>query len=1099
MKSIYQIHEKLGQGGMGEVYRATHRLTRRDVALKRVFLESDNETLRTALANEYKTLATLHHPHIVQTLSYGFDSELGAYFTMDLLPAPKTIVEEGNEHDTQGKIHLLIQLLRALSYIHQRGIIHRDLKPSNVLCVGLDVKVVDFGVALGRNDRSTVAGTLLYMAPELFNEIAASSASDLYAVGVIAYEMFAHKFPFVLTDSDQLQKEKLDSSVYDTLPLQNPNLPSDGLPITSELDDVTEKTESGPMFRAIDFSPLPMEVRPVIERLLQPDPSFRYALAADVIVALGFASETIETRESHLQAADLVGRTAELQQLFSSLADTRHGQGTGWLLAGESGVGKSRLLEELRTRAYVGGAHVAQGQAIVAGGTAYHVWLPILRALCIYSDVNDDDLAVIKEIVPDLPELVEHPIPDAIRLTGPVAQARFIRSAISLIHQQTAPVLILLEDLQWSDADGLMLLQHVAASIEGKPILLIGTFRSDESPDLSQRLSTMKTLHLSRLGRSAIEQLAMSILGSAGQDSDIVNYLQRETEGNAFFVVEILRALAEQAGDLASVRRVQLHERLMTGGIESCVDRRLKRISPESIAVLEACAVIGREVDDALVRRLHPEVDLERWRIECANASVLNYDAGAWRFSHDKLRERLMAAMPAPVRKAKHAQIGGAIEDVYASRLEAKSAALAHQFREANIFDKASGYAIAAGDNAAKVNALTEAREHYKRALESLDRVSESEPRNRMTVHALLNLVEVAIWTESPAVNRARLERAEAIAGESARSAYWRGRCETGRGAFRSAIEQYEKAIARAQESHADDVSLPAKGYIGHAFTMLGEFGKSRPYLSEATAGLQACGNWVDWIRIAATYAYVSSASGEFGQHMTLFERAFDLAERINHPAVLGSCFNLLGMCHVARGDWHQAAEALRRAFAIADRKNERIVAYIAATQIMIPLIRLGDIAEATTFRKKGEAIAAQFPGTTLYFFDFFEAISVELFARAGEVARALEYAPRAVATNRATDNLVALGYAERAWGMALSTIGERAESDAHFSEALALFERGGVLTDAAFTRLWWGQRAQVEEALGRFEAWGMKQLAAEARALLSAHTSSSQPYRLGS
>lgn len=141
----YLLHEKLGEGGMGEVYRATHLLTGRQVALKRLLVQvgstgtgdllDDTKSqdvnlsvdLRLHLAHEFEILASLHHPNIVNVLDYGFDEGKNPFYTMELLPSPQTIVQAGAGLSVRGKVELLVQLLRALNYLHRRNILHRDL------------------------------------------------------------------------------------------------------------------------------------------------------------------------------------------------------------------------------------------------------------------------------------------------------------------------------------------------------------------------------------------------------------------------------------------------------------------------------------------------------------------------------------------------------------------------------------------------------------------------------------------------------------------------------------------------------------------------------------------------------------------------------------------------------------------------------------------------------------------------------------------------------------------------------------------------------------------------------------------------------------
>ncbi|MFQ5437145.1 MAG: serine/threonine-protein kinase, partial [Anaerolineae bacterium] len=205
----YALQEQLGTGAMGAVYRAQDRLTGHTIALKRVTVPNkelafasrmsiaDNGgDVRLALAQEFRTLATLRHPHIISVLDYGFDDQGHPYFTMDLLENTQTLLDAGQEQPSATQIDLLIQLLQALTYLHRRGILHHDLKPENVLVVDGRVRTLDFGLSTTTIQAAGASGTLTYMAPEALRQEPIGPAADLYAVGVMAHQLFTGQYPF---------------------------------------------------------------------------------------------------------------------------------------------------------------------------------------------------------------------------------------------------------------------------------------------------------------------------------------------------------------------------------------------------------------------------------------------------------------------------------------------------------------------------------------------------------------------------------------------------------------------------------------------------------------------------------------------------------------------------------------------------------------------------------------------------------------------------------------------------------------------------------------------------------------------------------------
>ena len=180
----YKILDRIGQGGMGEVFRAIDRLTGAPVAFKRV-LAASNEFIFTtsrqagdpvlALANEFRTLASMRHPNIISVLDYGFTKNRDPFFTMELLEDSLNILDASKNKPLSVRLDYIIQMLQALTYLHRRGIVHRDVKPDNIHVIDDRVKVLDFGLAIRRDidfddssvDSDVLVGTLAYMAPEV--------------------------------------------------------------------------------------------------------------------------------------------------------------------------------------------------------------------------------------------------------------------------------------------------------------------------------------------------------------------------------------------------------------------------------------------------------------------------------------------------------------------------------------------------------------------------------------------------------------------------------------------------------------------------------------------------------------------------------------------------------------------------------------------------------------------------------------------------------------------------------------------------------------------------------------------------------------------
>ncbi|MFP2903290.1 AAA family ATPase, partial [Corallococcus sp. 4LFB] len=211
-------------------------------------------------------------------------------------------------------------------------------------------------------------------------------------------------------------------------------------------------------------------------------------------------------------------------------------------------MGKSRLLEEVRALALVRGAVVLRGQAVDTGGVPYQEWRAVLRWLPMLTELSDREARVLRPLVPDLEALLGREVPAAPELDADMAQLRLHQTVEDLFARLSQPTVVILEDLHQAHAESLQLLAQLAARAPGLPLLLLASFRDDEAPQLPERLSGPRMLRLLRLDAEEIAQLGESMLGAVGRRPDVVDLLRRESEGNPFLLVEVVRALAEERG-----------------------------------------------------------------------------------------------------------------------------------------------------------------------------------------------------------------------------------------------------------------------------------------------------------------------------------------------------------------------------------------------------------------------------------------------------------------------------------------------------------------------------------------------------------------------
>lgn len=682
----YRLEGIIGSGGMGTVFHAYDRLRLQSVALKHMLhiqtaLQSINRTeskdLLTALTREFRTLATLRHPHIVSVLDYGLDGAGYPFFTMEFLHSGRSFSGEGA--DDHGKLNLIVQLLQALAYVHRRGIVHRDLKPSNILITEGQVKVLDFGLSIRAGQSESPSGTPQYVAPETLNQEQIRPAADLFTVGVLLYKLFTGKFPFdAITAHDFIRKIMNESPIF----------PREGLPPALE---------------------------PLLKRLLDRNPNNRYADARDVILAINaamgtdFPVETLATRESLIGAAEFVGRESELETLRQAVQKTLNREGCTWLIGGESGVGKSRLVDELSVEAWTNGFDVHSGQATTEGETTFGIWRDTVRALLLERSLPNEDNAILGTL--DLPGM-----PSAPALPSPELRARLEEILTDLFQNHPRPLLVILEDLQWAGDDSLSLLAHLAAQVTQHPVMFVGTYRHEK--DLHPKLREIPRINLPRLDDGAISVMVQAMTG--GENPTLVQWLQKESEGNAFFLTEMVRTMAKNISDLRAIKDTQTLESLPER-IRASLGERLNQIPESARNILEIAALAGREINLALMNHLAP--DSEKALREAAEHYVTEWQNSTWRFSHDKLREQIINRLDDAQKSRLHRRLAEGLEVLHNTDSHGRQyvPGLALHWEGAGEPDLARPYLLILAQEAFRVAAFDDALGYIERAVQEVE------------------------------------------------------------------------------------------------------------------------------------------------------------------------------------------------------------------------------------------------------------------------------------------------------------------------------------------------------------------------------------------
>ncbi|MDX6718695.1 MAG: hypothetical protein QOJ63_949, partial [Solirubrobacteraceae bacterium] len=442
---------------------------------------------------------------------------------------------------------------------------------------------------------------------------------------------------------------------------------------------------------------------------------------------------------------EFVGRDADLEALAEIYARAAGGSRQLVLLSGEPGIGKTRLATECALRAHDAGA-------IVLYGRCDEVTLlpqqPFVEALRHYvcscpPQVLAGQLQLIsgelRRIVPELADRIPD-LPEPLGGDPDGARSRLFEAGAALLCDaaQSTPVVFVLDDLHWADKVTLLLLRYLVRYPRQARLMMIGTYRETELDAGHPLVATLAELSSERLlqrrALAPLDEAAVSRLVSVHAGDRASPELRRlvfdGTEGNAFFVVEVLRDLAE-SGAIGGANAHQQHDiaagRLaVPDGVKDVIAHRLARLGHQTSRLLETASVLGREFElDVLQRLSQLDEDELVNRLESAvRARVIEEvarAAGRHAFAHTLIRDTLYGGLTATHRTILHRRTAAAIEKAHHAELDPHLEELAHHFGQAGSpadLDKAIEYATRAGEHAISQLEYERAATHYRNAAE---------------------------------------------------------------------------------------------------------------------------------------------------------------------------------------------------------------------------------------------------------------------------------------------------------------------------------------------------------------------------------------------
>lgn len=937
----YQLEALLGEGGMGQVFRARDTRLGRPVAIKVIRAEAaERPDFRIRFQREAQATAALNHPHICTLYDVG-EQGGASYLVMEYVEG-QTLASRLREGPLP-----LDQLLRraaevsqALAAAHERGIIHRDLKPANLMLTSAGIKVLDFGLAKFAGPESgvdataahTILGTPAYMSPEQTRGEELDPRSDLFSFGCVLYEAATGVRPF------------RGSSLLDTL----------------------REVVSG-------YPPAPSSLRPelpaawdsILARALAKDRDRRYQSAADMFSALEGVRVSVPQTAPRIEEREpdpVFGREKELAKLEELLSSAVQSKGRVVLVSGEPGIGKTALTRMFVHRARKKNADLvlARGACVeqYGAGEAYLPFLDMLGSL-LQGPGRDRVIALLRKHAPtwclQFPAVFSSGAMDQIlrEATG-ATKDRMLRELGDALAALTAetPLMLLLEDMHWTDPASVDMLRHLAERAHAQRLLLVVTARPE---DIERNNPTLKKCYTEMHARGVCEEIALNALCA----QDIAGYLDahfapnefpaelasvifRKTEGHPLFTTGAIQILAER-GDIGRTHGAwKLTQPLakleldVPVSVRSMIEKKVGLLSDAQRKDLQYASIEGEVFTSTVLAALleADELDIEERLDVLAKVHRLIQVEGEeelpdgsvatiYRFTHALYQNFLYDQLLSKRRILLHRRAGETLERAYEDQRARVAGSLATHFERGRDFAKAITFLIQAGDTALSRYANAEAVGLFSRGLDVADKLPEDQQAERR-----------AVLLQKRALAQMALGRMKE-AGEDYRA--MREVCRT-----------------------AGDLEGECRALIGicHVAQNARDVPSMEQYNPEAQALAEQIGNQALMAEVQNAWAIYQMVSGELVEATAAFERAIPVARSLKHRPAMVVGLTYFGILHFWRSDYVEAERIQVEASQLAAEARDGFHLPLALFYLGLTRANRGRISEAMVSMQEGLDLA---------------------------------------------------------------------------------------------------------------------------------------------
>ena len=1037
----YAVLKKLGEGGKGIVFKARDTVLNRVVAIKMLKSVVQAEEAYSRFMREAQAVAKLNHPNIVSIYDIGKEEDKQFFILefvdgMSLHALMKTYPE--GKCDIQTTLRISMDICSALQYAHAQGVLHRDIKPENILITEEGTaKLMDFGLAkmLGQpsiTQDGIIVGTVAYVAPEIALGKGADVRSDLYSLGAVLYEAVTGKPPFLGEDPVKI----IFSHIHD-----HPISPSRLNP------------------------KIPQTLAECIMKLLEKEPSKRYQTSADLLEALreiaeGFLREALvpshkpsiivpAPRPSAAKEIQLVDRVGEMTLLREAVDRAVRNEGGVVFLHGEAGIGKTRLARELGAYARLRGMQVLRGRCPALfrmdGVPPFVLWNEVIKDYLQFCTPEQLYRVIgfypseVSKLAPEIKQKIGA-IPQSLPISPDQERDRLFEAVSQLITNisKEAPLLVVLDDLQWTDQSSLLLLHYLARGAETAPLVLLGTYRDTDidqrhplSPVLTElnRERLFQSVLLKRMSPEEVSEMIKQILEQDEVPREFSKLVYEKTRGNPFFVEEVMKSLKEEEviyreenkWKMQEVSRIEFPET-----VKSVLKARISRLDEECQNVLTMASFIGNDFTfDALCGVTVVEEDkllemMERMLKTGLVKEKVVRGEDVYSFADVMVRDVVHEGVSHLRHRRLHGAVGHALERVYAGKIDDHYSELALHFLESGDKDKALDYFLKAAERAQKVYAHGEAFSYLQHALELLEEKGDGLEQKVQTIEKLGDLKA------------------------------WMGELDAGMEYWGKALTlwdqlRHKKNVVRL---HAKMASLLWQG--------MGDKDKASEHHHMA---LQLLENEPESLELASLYEDISHMlwrTGQTEEALSFAQKAFPLAERLKAYEVLAGCYTNLGVLSVKSGEPEKASRYYKQGLKIALENNLPGHAIVLYNNLCDLYSGTGDFQKVFEIAKEGSELARKVGSLSgLAWIDLMLAAS---YAFMGEMQKAVSMLEDILTLDKRIKNVSHLAYVMWALGEVHRWLGEWDKSLKYLMEARDIAKKVGEYQSSGSSALYLGE-----------------------------------------